>query len=254
MTDDDKRRPPEPTPWDRLGMVLGDLAVAGKNMADRNLTLWSSVSQNLRKDSYTADDWTTDAARAMSTAMVNVQEAWETVVRPPERELVAFTLPTAFLVFTPRVLDDGSIRYGPVDPVWMRVRGADGDDLPRKAEIEITGDEAGVAALKQRLSTERGTSRRAYLLQISDPDDPKREPRRSAPTAGGQPSTAAEAEHCIGDAEPQPGTREPEVRKLVAGVYGGTVYIKKPVRPIANLRIIVEPVAPKISYTDDPAA
>lgn len=240
---DDKRKPPEPTPWDRLGMVLGDLAVAGKNMADRNLTLWSSVSQNLRKDSYTADDWTTDAARAMTTAMVNVQEAWETVVRPPERELVAFTLPTAFLILTPRELDDGSIRYNPVDPVWLRVRGAEGDDLPPEAEIKITGDEAGVAALQQRLRTERGTSRRAYLLEVSNPEDPKREPRQSS-----------DVESDAGSEEPQTGRPEPDVLKLVPGVYGGTVYIKKPVRPIANLRIIVEPLAPKISYPDDDAA
>jgi hypothetical protein len=188
-------------PWDRLGMFLGDLAAAGMNMTDRNLKLWSSVSQHLRQRPYKADDWAEDAARGMEAAMANVQEAWEAVVRAPERERVADTLPTAFVLFTPRVRDDGSIHWDPTDPVWMRLRGANLDQLPESAEIELSGDDpASVEALRQCLSTKFGPSRQAYLLQIG---------------------------------------AVPEL--LYPGVYGGSVYVRQPnVRPIANLRIIVE--------------
>jgi hypothetical protein len=196
-----RRTPPEPMPWDRLGMLLGDLALAGKNMADRNLELWSSVSQNLRDErGYTADRLTDDAARAMATAMINAQEAWESMVRPPERELVAFALPTVLLVFTPRPVDKDKQRYDPVEPVWMRVRGADPKCLPKCAEIALTGDPLGVEQLRGRLSTILGESRQAYLLQTSNLDD-----------------------------------------ELTAGAYDGTVYVMDPsVRPIALLRVIVK--------------
>ena len=75
MTDD--RTPPEPMPWDRLGMFLGDMATVGKNMSDRNLRLWSTVSAHLRDRPYTTDDWSQDVALGMETAMSNAQDAWE---------------------------------------------------------------------------------------------------------------------------------------------------------------------------------
>ena len=196
-----RREVPEPMPWDRLGMFLGDLALAGKNMADRNLELWSSVSQNLRDErGYTANQFTNDAARAMATAMTNAQEAWESVVRPPERELVAFTLPTVLIVFTPRAVGIDQLRYDPVEPVWMRVRGADPKCLPETAEIDLRGDPLGVEQLRPRFRICVGKSRQAYRLETSNPET-----------------------------------------ELKPGFYDGTVYITSPsVRPIADLRIIVK--------------
>jgi hypothetical protein len=180
MTDDQPKNPPPPEPmaWDRLGMFLGDMAAAGKNMTDRNLKLWSTVSQNLSKPPYTMDKWSSDAALGVQAAMSNVQDAWEFMTRAPERERVADTLPTA----------------------WMRVPMAVVDKLPDSAEIELTGsDPAGVTELKRSLRTTLGPSRQAYLLEVTN------------------------------------------VNQLKPGVYSGSVYVKTPsVRPIANLRVIVE--------------
>ena len=206
----DPNIPPEPMPWDRLGRFFEDLATAGTAMTNRNLTLWSTVSENLRNRPYKPENLTNDAASALETAMLNAQEAWESMVRAPERERVADVLPTALLVFTPRVEDSGgggkrkqTICWDPVDPVWMRVRGPGLDKLPKTAKIELSGDRKGAEALRSCLRTCLGSSRQAYLLRVDN------------------------------------------VGTLVPGVYAGTVYLDDPnVRPIANLRIIVEEYKP----------
>jgi hypothetical protein len=161
---------PEPMPWDRLGAALGDIATVGRNMADRNLRLWSTISQDLREKPYTADKLTNDLALGLEAAMSNVQDAWESLMRPPERERVADTLPSAFLVFPPARRDGNRVMWDHVDPVWLRVTGARSTTLPKTAQVELGGgDRAGAAALRGCLSATLGPSGQAYLLEVTSP-------------------------------------------------------------------------------------
>lgn len=197
--------PPEPMPWDRVGSLLGDMASVGKTMADRNLKLWSNVSRNLRTRPYKMDQWSDDAAQGMQAALANAQDAWEFVMRIPERERVADTLPTAFVLVQARD-EGGTKRRVSPDPIWLRAGPADADRLPQTAQIDVTGGPAeggdeGAKQLRSSLKTTLGPSRQAYLLELVDVNDARLKP----------------------------------------GVYSGSVYVKTPsVRPIANLRVIVE--------------
>jgi hypothetical protein len=169
MTDEPKNPlPPEPMPWDRIGSVLGDVAAAGKSIADRNLTAWGTVSQHLRKKEYTINDWSTDAALGVQTVLANMLDAWEFVRRVPERERVADTLPTAFML----VAKDGANRVA-ADPVWMRVPPAASATLPDHPTIDLTGGSgpADVELLKKNLHTTRADSKTAYLLEITNPEN-----------------------------------------------------------------------------------
>ncbi len=187
---------------DRMGMFLGDVAALAMNMADRNLKLWTTVSQHLRERPYTMDTLADDAASGMDAAMSNVQDTWDFLRRAPERELVADRLPTAFMLISPRY-EEGKALYTPPDPVWMRVPLPNVDRLPELAQIALTGDNAeGLKLLKASLRARLGPSRQAYLLEAVSVNRPG----------------------------------------LLEGVYSGSVYIKEPVeRAIANLRVIVEP-------------
>ena len=142
--------PPEPMPMDRIGMLLGDMAALGKTMADRNLKLWSKVSENLSDldaRPCTANALANDAARALDAAMANVQDTWQFMLRTPERERVADTLPTVFILVEARY-ENGQPAYSGVDPVWIRLPGPRTDEKLGEAEIALSGDDPdGVRAL-----------------------------------------------------------------------------------------------------------
>jgi hypothetical protein len=164
-------RPPEPMPMDRVGMFLGDMAAVAKNMADRNLKLWQTVSQHLRERPYTMDRLADDAARSMEVAMSNVADTWDFFRRAPERERVADVLPSALLLVSAR-LEAGKGSYTAPDPVWIRVPPGLGDRLPDVAEIAISGQETeATRRLEASLRAELGPSRQAYLLEVTNVND-----------------------------------------------------------------------------------
>lgn len=171
MTDQDARPDPaaEPMPWDRIGVILQDMAAVGMNMTDRNLKLWSSISQNLRQRPYTTDKWADDAARGVEAAMANVQDAWDFWTRAPERELVAQTVPMAFLVVRPYHRPDGTRGYVGVDPVWMRVGPSGTEQMPPTAKIDLAGgDPEGAKLLLTCLKATLGDARFAYKLELTN--------------------------------------------------------------------------------------
>ncbi len=198
---DEPDPPPEPMPFDRLGSFCEDLFTVTRGMATRNMELWTGMSQNLREEKYTADNASTDAAKAMSAGLANFQDAMDLLIRFPERERVAATAPTAFLLFT-KVVTGSTRQWSCDDSVWMRLPSSNVEKYPSHPVIELTGPDNDVAvALKACLGTELGKSRQAYHLHVVD---------------------------------------LPKHRKrLRAGVYSGSVYLDRPPTLIANLRIVL---------------
>lgn len=195
--------PPEPMPFDRLGSFCEDLFTVTRGMATRNMELWSSMSQNLRNEKYTADDASTDAAKAMSAGLANFQDAWDLLIRFPERERVAALAPTAFLLFQKTAVGNLEPKWSCDDSVWIRLPSSTVEKYPSHPTIELTGPDASVAeALKGSLGTEIGKSRQAYRLFVQDVG-----------------KLAAD---------------------LTPGVYSGAIYLERPPTLIANLRIVLE--------------
>ena len=97
MAEDEVRE--DDVAWDRVGQFLGDMASVAQSVWTRNITLWSSVSENIRTKEYGADAMAKDAAKAMAAAFDNVDDIWSAISRPPERQRVATAIPTAFLYF-----------------------------------------------------------------------------------------------------------------------------------------------------------
>jgi hypothetical protein len=160
----DRDDPAEPPPWDRVGYFLQEFGAVTSAMAQRNTKLWTQVAQRLRDDAYPADQMTTDAAKAMATAMDNLEDVWTLLTRPPARERVATPLPTAFLLFT---YVDGE--WSLVDPVWIPTPYWDRDKLQQEAEIHLDGEGDHVDALRAALRAElKGKS---YLLGVADVRD-----------------------------------------------------------------------------------
>jgi hypothetical protein len=158
-------------PMDRIGMFLEDMTVLAKSMAERNLQLWTTVSQHLRERPYTMDTLAEDAANGMEAAMSNIQDTWDFLQRAPERELVADRLPTAFLLIAVR--EDDHRLYTPPVPVWLRVPRPNVRRLPDFAQIALTGDDPeGVTLLKAALRAQLGQSRQAYLLEAVNVNKP----------------------------------------------------------------------------------
>ena len=148
-----------------VGQFLQDMATVGQGIAKRNQELWMTVSQNLRQDRYPADAMTSDAARAMSAAMDNLEDVWALLTRPPERDRVAAVIPTVFLRFM-RVHGAWNVQ----DPVWIRVPPAwSRDDLPREAEIYLSGDPNGTRGLQDCLRVTLAD--KAYLLEVANVKD-----------------------------------------------------------------------------------
>jgi hypothetical protein len=210
MADDIKPQPGEPTAWDRFGQILEDMATLGTRMANRNVTLWTGVAQNVRtKGRYTPEDLTSDLARTWTTAMDNLDDAWTFWTRIPDRERVAADLPTAFLLLRPTgstrasagESDEEATGYGVDDPVWVRVPPAL-DQPPMTAKIALGGADADAAkALESCLRTTLAASKTAYRLEFSYPES---------------------------------------AMKLTPGTYSGVVYVEgnRPMA-LANLRIVV---------------
>jgi len=152
MADNDGVEPGPGAAWDRVGKVLGDMASAAESVWNRNLTLWNTMSQNIRKENYGADDVAKDSARAVAAAMENVEDIWSSLMRPPETELVARAIPTAFLYFEWQ--DDAG--YSPAEPVWILVPRRELDGLPDTPVIELAAPEGVRASVQVRKAAPKG--------------------------------------------------------------------------------------------------
>jgi hypothetical protein len=156
----------EPVAWDRIGWMLEDMGGMATNMSNRNLALWNAVSVNLRSGDYTADAMARDTARAMTTALDNMDDVWSFLTRLPQRDRVATGLPAAFMLI--RWAQDDPPTYMLPDPVSIIVPGGKTAELPDRAEISLTGpDEEKAGILRERLRASR-ESRPAYRLEASD--------------------------------------------------------------------------------------
>jgi hypothetical protein len=191
----------EDVAWDRVGQFLGDMASVAQSVWNRNITLWSTVSDNIRTKEYDTNAMTKDASRAMAAAFDNFDDIWSAITRPPERQSVATAIPTAFLYFRwQEGAGPGKTGAGHslVDPVWLLVPPQELTDLPKEAEIELYGPEDGVEALRENLSAQKQASR-GYVLEAV------------------------------------------ATKVLDPGTYSGAVYVTKgSPRVLANLRVVVE--------------
>jgi hypothetical protein len=192
--------------WDRVGQFFGDMAAVTQGIWNRNLRLWSTVSDNVRtQKKYGADEMANDAASAMTAAIDNIDDIWTFVSSVPQRQQVATAMPTAF-VFLGETDGDGAT-HALADPVLIRVSPAELKQLPQRATIGLSGHDKGIRALKRCLRATRAESE-GYQLE----------------TYG--------------------------VVDLVPGTYGGVVYLTgPPVRPLADLRIVVE--GTPVEYGDE---
>ena len=164
MADQNDNEFSQATAWDRVGQFLQDSAAVGLSIAQRNQDLWTRVSNNLRGNQYKPESMTGDAAAAMSTALDNLDDMWQLLTRPPDRERVATTLPTVFLRFQKT---DGI--WNNPDPVWVRVPFWDRANLPRTADIHLDGAKAAVKKLTSSLRASLvGNS---YRLEVADARD-----------------------------------------------------------------------------------
>jgi hypothetical protein len=161
-----RKEPAEPTPWDQVGGFLQDMSDVGQRIAKRNIELWNTVSRNLEKQKYTADDMANDSAKIVSASMRNLQASWGLMTRVPERQTVAALIPTALLVFEG---PDGSGQPMTPDAVWVRVPFLEDDEkLPEEATIDLGGSDQGtVDTLRTGLTATLGDSGQSYLLSYS---------------------------------------------------------------------------------------
>lgn len=164
MPDQNDEQFSEPRAWDRVGQWLQDTAAVGLLIAQRNQDLWTRVSNNLRGNEYKPESMTADAASAMSTAMDNLEDVWQLLTRPPDRERVAATLPTVFLRF-----QKVGGEWSNPDPVWIRVPYWDRPNLPRTAEVYLDG--AKRAAQKLTSSLTVALVDKSYRLEAADARD-----------------------------------------------------------------------------------
>jgi hypothetical protein len=181
MADNDGVEPGPGAAWDRVGKVLGDMASAAESVWNRNLALWNTMSQNIRKENYGADDVAQDSARAVAAAMENVEDIWSSLMRPPETELVARAIPTAFLYFEWQ--DDAG--YSPAEPVWILVPRRELDGLPDTPVIELAAPDGVTASVQVHKQAPKG-----YVVE-------------SAEVGGLEPGTYSGAIYVVQDPRPR---------------------------------------------------
>jgi hypothetical protein len=214
---DDRRD--ENLSWNRVGQFLESTGAVGTSVWQRNVDLWNGVSRRMRDDDrYTADDVAKDVAKTMSVAMDNLDDMWSLWTRVPERERVAAALPTVFLFFD-RMGRGGE--HALVDPVLIRLPATQTADLPERAEIVLGGQSTRGGAARARTSDEE-TPADKLLRSLR---------ARLDKAQGYWVETIAD---------------EPKVAALVAGAYDGFVYLTKPARPLASLRVVVEGPPPEV--------
>jgi hypothetical protein len=160
--------PPEPTPWDRVGGFLEDMAAVSTTIADRNMRLWMTSAPSAA-DGFRPDRWQADWTRWMEITAANARDVWSLWLGVTPRERFAYPLPTAYLEFDGRVDDSGVTQWTLSEQVLLPVGWAGVEQLPDIARIEISGnDPAGAAALRACLRARLVNWGLAYQLESFD--------------------------------------------------------------------------------------
>jgi hypothetical protein len=162
MADDAKQRPDD-LAWDRAGRFFEDMGSVAQGIWNRNLGLWSGVSQNVRgARKYGADEMAGDAAKALAAAMDNLDDIWTAATRMPERLRVAAPVPSAFLLFA--LKEDGR-GHALAETVSIRVPAGELENMD-DARIALFGPPEGVEVLANSLRVTREPGK-GYLLQAA---------------------------------------------------------------------------------------
>ena len=209
-----RRRREQSDAWDRIGRMLESLGSVSGAVVERNLDLWNDVSTRMQRVDYDTRELVTDGVRMMTAGWDNAALLWSAVTRPQPRERNAVELPTAFLFFDRREPSDD---HTLVDPVLIPVPRGETRDLPEHAEIVLGG--GGRAAAGSATPTDDGV--RALLACLRA----RREPGRG---------------YWVETYRPIQDT------PLVPGAYDGFVYLNRPPRPLATLRIVVDGPPPDV--------
>jgi hypothetical protein len=163
--------PPQPTPWDRVGALLGDVAAVTTTIANRNMQLWMTAAPRAG-DGYGRDRPQADWTRWMGVATANTRDLWSLWLGVTPRERFAYPLPAAYLEFDGHADGDGVTQWTLSEQVLLPVGWAAFEQLPDLAKIEITGgDAAGAAALAACLRARLDGWGLAYRLESYDVRD-----------------------------------------------------------------------------------
>jgi hypothetical protein len=205
-SDAGRRRREQSEAWDRIGQMLESLGSVSGAVVQRNLDLWNDVSTRMQREDYDTEELVADTARMMTVAMDNAVQLWSAWTRPQPRERNAVDLPTAFLFFD---RPEPGQQHTLIDPVLIPVPRAETEGLPPRAEIVLGGmrsADEGVDALTACLRA-RLDPARGYWIETHRPV---------------------------------------EDLTLVPGAYDGFVYLNRPPRPLATLRVVVEGPPPEV--------
>jgi hypothetical protein len=211
-----RRRQEQSQVWDRIGRMLESLGSVGGTVVERNLDLWNDVSTRLQREDYDSRELLADTARMMTVGWDNALLLWSAWSRPQPRERTAADLPTAFLFFDRK---DPGDEHTLVDPVLIPVPREETRELPPRAEIVLGGRLAGSESAGADGAADKGVKGLLACLHA------RLEPGRGYWIETYRPI----------DDEP-----------LVPGAYDGVVYLNRPPRPLATLRIIVDGPPPVV--------
>jgi hypothetical protein len=164
-------RPPEPTPWDRFGSFLGDIAGLTSSIADRNARLWMTAAPNVAGGSRAGQppaDW----SEWIEIARQNAQDVYSFWMGLTPGQRVAYPVPLVAIEFVPTTNQSGQPRWMLTPQTLIPVYGAPGEQLPEFARVELSGgDDAGASALVRCLRVRLGNWRLAYEVESFDVRD-----------------------------------------------------------------------------------
>jgi hypothetical protein len=210
-----RRRREQSDAWDRIGRILESLGSVTGTVVERNLDVWNDVSTRMQRVDYDTRALVADGARMMTVGWDNAGLLWSALTRPQPRERNAVDLPTAFLFFDRREPSDD---HTLVDPVLIPVPRGETRDLPPRAEI-VLGGGSRVAAESTGRPEDEGVKALLACLRA-----------RWEPGRGYWVETHAPIQDT----------------HLVPGAYDGFVYLNRPPRPLATLRIVVDGPPPDV--------
>ena len=165
-TDDPGRTSDRAEAWDRVGLMLEDLAGVGESIGSRSFAFWHDVAERLRTSDYDADALAADLMNGFTTALANAQDAWSLLAGPQARTATTVDLPTAFVRLA-RTVRDGS--FGLASPLTIRVP-RDVKDPPAEAAVVFRAPTGETEAILSRVLRPRLTGA-AYLLETVDTSD-----------------------------------------------------------------------------------
>lgn len=238
--------------WDRVGRFLEDTGSTASDIARRNLDLWSSISQRLRKaDSYKADNLAGDLAGSLVTAMDNLDDIVSLVSRSRIIDGQGVHMPTVLFFFESVGNNSHTLPQATAIQVNAGFRSM---DLPGEARVEISarfplaGDlgsdrpdllHAGAARLRESIRAFRSDDGSSYVLQAINRQPPDNRPPAIIFEAARAGEDGSHPDDVAGTAR-SPEDGEQITDGLVPGVYDGLVFLTNPTIALADLRIVVE--------------